>query len=325
MSADVLHSMVRDQLSDRRSKLSDLIDSSPEDQHLLQLLNDVDAAIEKLENGTYGICEKCNESIEPEYIIANPVARYCLIHLSGEQQRELEQDLELAWQIQSELLPANNLTVAGYKTAYHYEGAGPVSGDYCDLLDFNGNLYFIVGDVSGKGVAASMLMAHLHASFRTLVALELPLEKLIERASRMFCESTLPTHFATLVCGRAETDGTVKICNAGHYPPLLTRGSEIKTIDATGLPIGMFCDEIFKLCELRLDSGDSLFLYTDGLVEATGESGEEYGKERLMKVICRECSSPPDRLVSLCLEDLNAFQAGASRADDLTMMAIQRL
>jgi sigma-B regulation protein RsbU (phosphoserine phosphatase) len=323
--SDVLHSIVRDQLDDRRSKLSGLIDSSPKNSQLLQLLDQVDSAIEKLDNGTYGLCETCNESIEAEQLIANPVARYCLEHLTGDQQRALEQDLELASRIQAELLPAQNLTVAGYKTAYHYEGAGPVSGDYCDLLDFNGDLYFIVGDVSGKGVAASMLMAHLHASFRTLVALELPIEKLIERASSMFCESTLPTHFATLVCGKASASGEIRLCNAGHPPPLLVLGSKIETIDASGLPIGMFCNESFKFSEVRLDSGDSLFLYTDGLVEAPNKSGEEYGKERLMEVVRKKCSSPPDELVSLCLENLNAFQAGASRADDLTMMAIQRL
>src|SRR5438876_894777 len=79
----------------------------------------------------------------------------------------------------------------------------------------------LLGDVSGKGVAASMLMAHLQAMFRTLVSTKLPLDQIPERASRVFCESTLPTHYATLVCGKASPNGELEISNAGHLPPLL--------------------------------------------------------------------------------------------------------
>src|SRR6267143_331059 len=124
-----------------------------------------------------------------------------------------------------------------------YEGAGPVSGDYCDAVSGDGgSLYFAIGDVSGKGVTASMLMAHLHATLRALVPLNLPLDQLVTRASSLFCESALPSHFATLVLGRAGRSGDVEICNAGHVPPLVARGREVARIASTGIPIGMFCD-----------------------------------------------------------------------------------
>src|SRR4029453_19192206 len=105
---------------------------------------------------------------------------------------------------------------------------------------------------SGKGVAASMLMAHLHAMFRTLISINLPLEQMVERASRVFCESTLPTQYATLVYGRATTKGEVQICNAGHLPPLLFQQGAVRRIDATGLPVGVFCSESFSCTSFQM-------------------------------------------------------------------------
>src|SRR5262249_61593763 len=107
----------------------------------------------------------------------------------------------------------------GGKTSFHYDPAGLVSGDYCDLLHDGKHLYFMVGDVSGKGVAASMLMANLHAMFRVLVPTGLPLAQLVERANHIFSGSTLPTQYATLIVGRADEYGNVEICNGGHVYP----------------------------------------------------------------------------------------------------------
>lgn len=323
--ADAKGLPVRDQLNDRRSKLKSILATAPEDPLLTRLLNEVDAALSRLDDGTYGLCKTCEEPIESERLITDPLAQYCLDHLTPDEQRSLEQDLERASNIQAALLPPQNLEVMGWKTNYYYKGAGPVSGDYCDLLEYGNALYLMVGDVSGKGIAASMLMTHLHATFRSLVTLELPLEELVRRASRMFCQSTLPTHFATLICGKADSAGKVKICNAGHHPPLLIRGSKIKTIEASGLPLGMFCEEHFILSEEKLDSGDTIFLYTDGLVEAQNVSGNEYGKEQLLKILSENCSSPPEKLVSACIENLRTFQFDAPRTDDVTIMAIRRL
>jgi sigma-B regulation protein RsbU (phosphoserine phosphatase) len=323
--ADVPGLTMRDQLTDRKSKLKAILSTSPEDPLFLRLLKEVDAAIARLDKGTYGICKTCQDPVEPELLLADPLAQYCLAHLTEDEQRALEKDLELASKIQAALLPPQNLEVMGWNTNYFYKGAGIVSGDYVDLLEFDSDLYFIVGDVSGKGIAASMLMAHLHATFRSLAALELPLEQLVGKASRMFCFSTLPTHFATLVCGKADKNGGVKICNAGHHPPLLMRGSGIDTIEATGLPLGMFCDEQFLVSDEQLNPGDTLFLYTDGLVEAQDEAGNEYGKDRLLEIVSMNCSLSPQELVSACIENLGAFQSGAPVADDLTIMAIRKL
>lgn len=223
------------------SKLEDAARDFQRPAELTRLLGEVDAALNRMDLGTYGICEVCHDPVEPERLLADPLVRFCLGDLTPRQQRALEEDLELAAQIQNGLLPQPSQRIDGWEVAYHYQPAGAVSGDYCDLIrGQDQSLHFVLGDVSGKWVAASMLMAHLHAMFRTLVSVNLPLEQMVERASRVFCESTLPTQYATLVYGRAIPDGEVQICNAGHLPPLLVQQDVVRRIDATGLPIGTF-------------------------------------------------------------------------------------
>lgn len=277
--------------------------------------------------GTYGLCETCHEPIETDRLLADPLTEFCLDHLTPSQQRALEADLELASQIQKALLPQKQLTAAGWEVSYHYEGAGLTSGDYCDVIGTEDGrlLYCIIGDVKGKGLPASILMAHLHATFRALVSLDLPLGRLVERASRAFCESTLPTYFATLACVRVDPAGAVEFCNAGHLPPLLAHEGGITEIPATGLPVGMFCDEQFTVEKSSLARGDTIFLCTDGLPEAFNASGEEYGADRVKKFVGENHGLPPGELISACVSDLTAFLSGAPRTDDLTIMALRRL
>src|SRR5437764_5965546 len=143
----------------------------------------------------------------------------------------------------------------------------------------------MVGDVSGKGVAASMVMAHLHAMFRTLISVGLPLQAMLSHASRVLCDSTLPSQYATVICGRAESNGRVEICNAGHPPPLLVCDGAVTVVEASGLPVGMFCSEDFPVRELWLKPGQSIVMYSDGVSEATDLSGAEYGADMLRTII----------------------------------------
>jgi sigma-B regulation protein RsbU (phosphoserine phosphatase) len=167
-------------------------------------------------------------------------------------------------------------------------------------------------------------MSHLSAMLRTLISLDLPLSQLMERASRVFCETTLPTHYATLICGRASSSGEIEICNAGHPPPLVVRAGEIARLDATGLPIGMFCSERFSSETIRLAPGEMLLLYTDGLVEAQNATGLEYGIERLSE-LAASANKQPKAVVDACLRDLAAFRGGPGSTDDLTILAVSRV
>jgi phosphoserine phosphatase RsbU/P len=320
-TADFLHG----ELQARRARLVDAIPRAADSTPLQTLLHEVDAALERVARGTYGICETCHDPIEPELLLADPLARFCIPDLSAAEQRALEEDLRLAARIQAGLLPPAHVFHGGWQAAYFYRPFGIVSGDYCDLVPASdGSLYFMLGDVSGKGVAASMLMAHLHAMFHTLIEVGLPLAQLVERANRLFCESTLPTHYATLVCGRALPDGRLEMANAGHPAPILLGPDSSGRVDATGMPVGMFCSQQFEVASLQASPGDTLLLCSDGITDCEDAYGLPYGLDRLVAIAASERSRTPADLVLACIDDVTRFRAAAPLGDDLSLLAIRR-
>jgi phosphoserine phosphatase RsbU/P len=314
--------LLRDQLLVRRQKLETAAARS-KTANLLQLLEQVDRALERADHGSYGICEVCDGTLEPERLFADPLAEVCLTCLNPAEQRALEQDLMLAAQIQAGLLPKRDFCAPGWKVAYHYEPAGQVSGDYCDLVQQGNDLYFMVGDVSGKGVAAAMLMANLHALFRVLIPSGLPLEQLVERANRLFCESTLPTQYATLVVGKADAFGNVEICNGGHPAPLHVSAKSITALQTATVPVGLFCDQKFSSSKFRVAPGDTLVIYTDGISEAESPDGSQFGAASLEKLLagCQEMQS--QELVEKCLQEVLRFRSGSPKLDDQALMALK--
>lgn len=208
---------LREQLIERQQRLATATAASARSTEIQLLVAEVDAALGRMDSGTYGLCDVCHDSIEKPRLIADPLARVCLDHLNPQQRRALEEDLHLAARIQLALLPAQNLALHGWQVHYQYEPVGPVSGDYCDVIvgdKDSGDIFFLLGDVSGKGVAASMLMAQLHAMFRSLITAGLPLDRLVGMANSIFCESTTAGQYATLVCGRATRSGAVELSSA---------------------------------------------------------------------------------------------------------------
>ncbi len=327
---EIMDPYLREQLEKRRDELKQAL-ASPAAQvapaAFFQLLQEVDSALARMEQGTYGICEACHDTIEKDRLIADPLVRLCLDHLSTEEQRALEGDLELASRIQRGLLPQSDVKFRDWHIHYQYKPAGLVSGDYCDLIvpsSEDGKLIFLLGDVAGKGVAASLLMTHLHAMFRSLSSIEIELDKLLDVGNRIFCESTIAGQYATLVCGRAGKSGELEIASAGHLPALLVTRHGVEQHSSTGLPLGMFCTARYQVMRLRLDPGDSLLLYTDGISEARNAMGNEYSVERLAVVAGEQHHAAPHEFLSQCLNDLRGFLSGARPTDDQTLMVIQR-
>ncbi|HKF20137.1 MAG TPA: SpoIIE family protein phosphatase [Candidatus Angelobacter sp.] len=313
--------LLRDQLLLRREKLQAAAARS-QTANLVQLLEQVDKALEKTEQGRFGECDVCQGTVEQARLMADPVTSVCLDCLKPSEQRALEQDLALAARIQAGLLPRVDVNAAGWRVAYHYEPAHLVSGDYCDVVPHGKHLYFMVGDVSGKGVAASMLMANLHAMFRVLIPSGLPLPQLVERANRIFSDSTLPSQYATLVVGHAGEDGEVEICNGGHLAPLHLQAVAVNAVGAAALPVGMFHDQEFASTRVSFAPGDSLVIYTDGFTEAQGQDGAEYGAQRLGRILQGRHGDGPRQLVDACVSDLAAFRNGSPKIDDQTLMAL---
>lgn len=322
-----INDFVRQQLETRRDRLRDIMaERTGHPAHLHALLREVDSALDRMFKGCYGICEACHDTIEADRLICDPLVRFCLDHLSRQERDALERDLELAANVQKGLLPPPTLDRYGWHICYHYEPAGVVSGDYCDVVDAGPRgLYFMVGDVSGKGVAASMLMAHLHATFRAFIQAGFELKCVLEHASHVFAESTLPNQYATIVCGRALPDGQVEISNAGHPLPLVARNGSVAQIDGANLPLGMFANEEYSITKLSLAQGELLVIYSDGVSEATDSLDAEYGAERLRNIISKHVSKRPTDLLSALRDDLAAFLLNCRKTDDVTLFVLARM
>jgi serine phosphatase RsbU (regulator of sigma subunit) len=278
-----------------------------------------------------GRCEACHHPGGVEGPAACPGAHYRLERLTPGERRALERDLSLARHIQSSMLPRPELRTAGWEASYHYEPAGLASGDCCDLLPLEtGELLFLLGDVMGKGLAASILVAHLQAIFRCLATVPASLAEFAERANRVFARSTDGARYATLVFGRLGHSGEVELVNAGHCPPILLRDGHAATIAATGLPLGLFARSPYAVSHRRLAPGDSLVLYTDGVTESGSGTGEEYGTERLRCAALAHAQRPAREILDACLADLTAFRGAARREDDRreddrTMLVLRRV
>lgn len=319
----VFDAAVQEELLGRLQRLRDVSLENGRASDLAVFLKEVDTAIAKFEEGTYGICEECHESMNVETMLADPLARICLDELTGKQRSALEDDLQFAAQIQRGLLPERDISHGGWRVDYVYEPAQLISGDYCDVIVEDGSLYFLLGDVSGKGMASSLLMSNLHAIFHSLVPLRLDLSELMVRANRLLLKSSLANQFATLVVGRASSDGEIETVNAGHLPPLLIKNGVKGELELAGLPLGMFCDAEFPSQKVKLNDGDSLLLFTDGVTEAVNGDGNEFGSTRLCEAINGFDFAHPNELISRCAGELTNWRGAAERNDDLTMLALR--
>jgi sigma-B regulation protein RsbU (phosphoserine phosphatase) len=235
----------------------------------------------------------------------------------------VREDSYRAHQLQSMLLPKRGLCLAAWETYYDYSPAGAVGGDYCDLVAVDDELFFFLGDAVGKGIAGSMIASQLHALFRALLPLKLPLNELFERINSIFCESRAEDYYATLVCGRASSAGAVELVNAGHPPPLILRSGQAMPFVATGLPLGFLCTSRYAVAEIQLLRGETLLFYTDGITEARNSFDIEYGRERLASLVAERSHLRPDELVRACVDDLTVFTSGAPPFDDRTVMALR--
>lgn len=237
----------------------------------------------------------------------------------------VDPELGAAARLQRALLPPSPYVFDAWSAAHRFSPAGAVGGDILDLVPHGDRLYLVFADVSGKGIAASMLTAYVHAVFRSLIPFDLPVEEVVRRASALLCSSTLPAQYATLVFGVLADDGQVVLANAGHPPPLVIGNGRQSTVVPTGAAAGLFCDSQFGTTRLRLDPGETLLLYSDGVTEAFDPDGSEYGAERLQSVAGSAAAAAPVELIDRIGTDHVEFLRGAAPGDDLTLLAVRRL
>jgi len=320
---------LRDQLNVRKERLNNALDQRPDDSNLVGLLKQVDNALNKIDHGTYGICEVCHDAVEEERLFIDPLVSVCLGCLDDAQRHALESDLEFAAKIQRNLLPKNNQSISGWDFGYHYNPAGPVSGDFTDIIPLNDDsVIFIIGDVSGKGISASLMMSHLHGLIHSLLSFGLPLNEIMKKASRLFNESTIYSNYATMVIGKAYPDGIVEIAVAGHNPPLLVSNGSVQRIQATGMPVGLFADAEYGVNKFFLKKDDAILLYTDGLTESIKESGGirsgEYGEQRVVEQLAKVNGTAPKFIIDELMKDHKTWLKDSRPADDVTVLVVKR-
>ena len=316
------HSRLHGELIERRTKLEAAAARSDADQ-LAELLDAVDEALHRLEQGDFGICEVCDAPIESDLLIDDPLTRICLECLSANQRRALEHDLSLASSIQKRLLPETSFDAAGWEGFYNYEPHGAVSGDFCDVIRDGEETLVFLGDVSGKGVSAALLMSHLSAIFRGLAGSGLQLVDIVERANRLFCAAIPAGSFATLVAARLSADGEIELTNAGHVPPIVQNG-HVERLPPDGVPLGLFCQSAYTSQRLHLQTGDRLVLVTDGLIESTDDRDTEYGLDALSSIVESFPHEGPSDLAERLVADVARFRNGRPADDDTTLMVVRR-
>jgi sigma-B regulation protein RsbU (phosphoserine phosphatase) len=243
------------------------------------------------------------------------------------ERERLEEELRLARDIQTRLLPTGAPSVVGFDLAGVSLPARHVGGDYFDyiLLD-DGRIGLIVADVSGKGVPAALLMSGVRASLRSADMGRLGPSGALEHLNRFVSASVDPGKFVTAFLGILDpARGTVRYSNAGHEPPLLLRADgSSEEFSAGGLILGILREATYEEGEAEMDPGSSLVIFTDGVTEAQNPAGEFFGGGRLMQALGPLRSERAASVVEGIVGSVREFAAGAAQYDDITLIVARR-
>jgi len=245
----------------------------------------------------------------------------------------MKRDLEIAKDIQAWLLPGAPLQIPGYQIAYATRPANTVAGDYYDVILRPGRslsedrILFVVADVAGKSIPAAMLMATFQASLRTLSTSGVALAELVAGVNRYACSNSMGgVRFTTAFLAELDpATGDIVYVNAGHNVPILRKSSgAMERLEAGGIPVGIFAESHYELRTTRLDRGDWLVIFTDGVVEAVNQKDEEYGEPALIRMVDRESGSVPAELLRSLLTDLDRHVGNTPQHDDITCLLLKR-
>jgi serine phosphatase RsbU (regulator of sigma subunit) len=253
----------------------------------------------------------------------------------------MKRDLEIAKDIQAWLLPGAPLQIPGYQIAYATRPANTVAGDYYDVILRPGQvsggvpsespnqdrILFVVADVAGKSIPAAMVMATFQASLRTLSTSGVSLPEMVAGVNRYSCSNSQGgVRFTTAFLAELNpANGDIAYINAGHNVPVLRRKSgTVERLEAGGIPIGIFAESPYQVGTTRLENGDWLVIFTDGIVEAEDGKQDEYGEQELIRLVDRESGSAPAEMLSKMLAELDRFVGNTPQHDDMTCLLLKR-
>jgi len=238
--------------------------------------------------------------------------------------RRLDAELLIARRVMEDLLPRRTPQLEGFDIAGAHETSFEVGGDYYEFLPLDDNRWGIaIADVVGKGIAAALLVAAMRASLWALVGQDLALRAILRRANRFFRQSAEEGKFVTLFYGVLDVPMRRLIyVNAGHLPPiLLHRDQRVELLEEGGIPLGLFDEPRYFEGFARLEPGDVLTLYTDGITEASNDADEPYGVERLTAALLTHRHEPAATACAAIVDDVRRF--GGAPADDQTLVILK--
>jgi serine phosphatase RsbU (regulator of sigma subunit) len=247
---------------------------------------------------------------------------------SIEQRKKLEQELALAEETQKSLLPqtlpaVRNLSIRAFSKPTRYVG-----GDFYDFVELDsGELFGVIADVSGKGVSASLLSSMLLGCLQMQLRAGLALGEAVRRLNRFLCEKSSASRFVTMFMFVLNSDGSGSYISAGHNTSYLFRAAtrRIEELTSNNMIVGAFPFARYESAALRLEPGDILLAYSDGLTEAENPQGEMLGEDRVKNVMLEEAPSGSERLEKQLLDTIQTFTAGRSLTDDITLIILERV
>ena len=248
------------------------------------------------------------------------------LHMELLEKQRMEQELQLGREIQSRLLPQPPVDVRETQLAALSVPCYEVGGDYYDFIELpDGDIGLAIGDVSGKGVAAALIMSSVQAALRVAAPIEDDLARLVQRLNALIFRSARGRKYATFFFGRyTPSTGILRYVNAGHNPPFISTAAGLMELHSTGKPIGILPDSAYTEATAEMPPGATLFLYTDGLNEAADPDEEEFGNERLRQLFAAERSNPARDIPTRVVASVTRFERGARAADDKTIVVMRR-
>lgn len=238
--------------------------------------------------------------------------------------QRMVRQLQLAADVQRRMLPGSMPHVPPFEIAARYVPSLELGGDFYDFIDLDGHLGIGIGDVVGKGVAASLLMASVRASLRAYAQDLYDLDEVLARVNTALCRDTLDNEFATLWYGVLDPR-TLRLtyCNAGHEAPLLIRDGEIHQLGIGGMIVGIDATQVYHKSLWDLKPGDMILLYTDGLVDAFNFEHERFGRSRIEDALREAADRPAAEAINHILWTMRKFTGLRRSVDDTTLVVIK--
>jgi phosphoserine phosphatase RsbU/P len=256
---------------------------------------------------------------------AATVVENARLFASSRAKQRLDHEIEIASQIQKNLLPKAlpnlpDVSVAGSTLSCH-----SVGGDCFDVIELGGGRHgFFVGDVSGKGISAALLATLLQGVFFTTAAMDISLPGVFSRVNQYLCERSGEDRYATVFYGILDKLGRFEYVNAGHVPPLLKKkAGGLEGLGSANFPVGMFAEAEYQSARVQLDPGDFLVIYTDGVSEASNMMNELFEESRLRTIIENFSGDTVQQLGDAIREGMRVFTEGAAQSDDITILVIE--